>query len=29
MTPPDPPKQSIGSVNTDDKGSKGKARGKT
>jgi hypothetical protein len=28
MTPPDPPKRPIGFVTTDDKGSKGKARGK-
>ena len=28
MTLPEPPKRPIGFVNTDDKGSKGKARGK-
>jgi ORF6N domain len=29
MTPPDPPKRPIGFVTTDDKGNRGKARGKT
>jgi hypothetical protein len=28
MTPPDPPKRPIGFVTTDDKGNRGKARGK-